>query len=202
MSSVTTELPIITVTEAARQVVLEMRAAEAGSGDLALRVDVNGVAESGKEFAYELQFEPVADAREGDELHQSGELPVLIPYASVSQLRGAILDHTEATGLLIRNPNRPQPRQAELSGTVEERIQQLLDGEINPGLAAHGGYARLERLEGDKAYVVMGGGCQGCGLAAMTLSEGIKATIEERIPEIREVVDVTDHASGENPFYD
>jgi Fe/S biogenesis protein NfuA len=74
--------------------------------------------------------------------------------------------------------------------------------EINPSLAMHGGYAKLERVEGDTAYVIMGGGCQGCGLAALTLTEGIKAQIENRIPEIREVVDVTDHAAGDNPFYE
>ncbi|MBW8827115.1 MAG: NifU family protein, partial [Acidobacteria bacterium] len=66
----------------------------------------------------------------------------------------------------------------------------------------HGGYAELQKLEDDVAYVFMGGGCQGCGLAALTLTEGIKATIESRIPEIREVIDVTDHAAGENPFYE
>ena len=89
-----------------------------------------------------------------------------------------------------------------LEGSVEEKITMLLDGEINPSLAMHGGFAQLERVEGDVAYVLMGGGCQGCGLAKLTLTEGIKATIEDRIPEIREVIDVTDHAMGENPFFE
>jgi Fe/S biogenesis protein NfuA len=121
-------------------------------------------------------------------------------------LRGATLDHDGPTGLVLRNPNRPSPTigggNTHLEGTVEHRLQTLLDGEINPSLAMHGGFAQLQRVEGDVAYVIMGGGCQGCGLAQLTLTEGIKATIEDRIPEIREVIDVTDHASGENPFYE
>jgi Fe/S biogenesis protein NfuA len=148
----------------------------------------------------------VADAAEGDEVRVSGDLPVLIPAASIDKLRGATLDHTADAGLVIRNPNRPSPTIQQtavvLEGSVEEKITLLLDGEINPSLAMHGGFAALDRVEGDVAYVLMGGGCQGCGLAKLTLTEGIKATIENRIPEIREVVDVTDHASGENPFFE
>ena len=199
-------LPIVTVTEAARSSVLEMRAAETDGDALALRIDVTGVGEAGREYAYELMFEPIAEAREGDELRHAGDLAVLIPADSVDRLRGATLDYAPDTGLVIRNPNRPSPTIAPstvvLEGSVEEKIVTLLDGEINPSLAAHGGYARLERVEGDVAYITMGGGCQGCGLAALTLSEGIKAQVEDRIPEIREVVDVTNHAEGENPFYE
>lgn len=206
MSTVSTELPIVTVTEAARQTVLEMRAAETDGAGLALRIDVTGLGESRMEYAYELMFEPVADAREGDEVRFSGDLPVLIPADSVDRLRGATLDYGSDTGLVIRNPNRPDPaadrQEVVLEGSVEEKINALLDGEINPSLAAHGGFARLLRVEGDVAYITMGGGCQGCGLAALTLTEGIKAQIEARIPEIREVLDETDHAAGENPFFE
>ena len=199
-------MSIVTVTEAARRLVLDMRAGEPDGDDLALRIDVTGIGEGGREFAYELMFEPVADAREGDEVAVSGDLPVLIPADSVDRLRGATLDHTDDAGLVIRNPNRPSPTisagPVELSGTVEEKLQTLLDHEINPSLAMHGGFAGLDRVEGDVAYITMGGGCQGCGLAKLTLADGIKATIEDRIPEIREVIDVTDHASGENPFFE
>jgi Fe/S biogenesis protein NfuA len=209
MQTVSTELPIVTVTEAARRSVLEMRSAEPDGDGLALRIDVVGIGGGGQEYAYELMFEPMADAKPGDELRESGELPVLIPADSVDKLRGATLDHVEPTGLVIRNPNRPSPAvgggdgaEVDLTGTPEEKIRTLLEAEINPSLAMHGGYAELRSVEDDVAYLIMGGGCQGCGLAKLTLTEGIKATIEKRIPEIREVVDVTDHAAGENPFYD
>ncbi len=105
---------------------------------------------------------------------------------------------------MLRNPNRPDPLSGmhiELSGTPEEKVRQLLDGQINPALAMHGGYAALDRVEGDVAYVTMGGGCQGCAVSAMTLREGIARSIKEAIPEVSEVVDVTDHALGENPYY-
>jgi Fe/S biogenesis protein NfuA len=196
---------VLTVTDAARQAILDMRATEPEADALALKVEILGA--TGTEFTYDLTFEPVASAGDGDELDQSGELPVLVPAASVDDLAGATLDNIEPTGLIIRNPNRPRPKvvtheELELVGSVQDKITMLLDVEINPSLAMHGGYAQLERVEDDVAYVIMGGGCQGCGLAALTLTEGIKAQIENRVPEIREVVDVTDHAAGSNPFYE
>jgi len=198
----TTTLPIVTVSEAARRVVLEMRAAEPDGDELALRIDVIGVGESGREYAYDLMFEPLADLDEKLELRDVGGLPVVVPADDVDKLAGATLDHTDSLGLVIRNPNRPEPAKVEvLEGSVEEKILALLNGEINPSLAAHGGYAELQRVDGATAYVTMGGGCQGCGLATMTLREGIKAQILERIPEITEVLDDTDHAAGTNPFF-
>jgi Fe/S biogenesis protein NfuA len=196
---------VLTVTDAARREILDMRRIEPDPDTLALKVEVVG--STGTEFTYDLTFEPVTAVGDGDELDSSTELPVLVPAASVDDLAGATLDHVEPTGLIIRNPNRPRPKvltheELELVGAPEDKIRMLLDVEINPSLAMHGGYAQLERVEGDTAFVIMGGGCQGCGLAALTLTEGIKAQIENRIPEIREVVDVTDHAAGDNPFYE
>ena len=198
-------MPIVTVTAAARRIIDDLRSNEADAGDLALRIDVTGVADSGREYAYDLYFAKVADAGPDDDVSDADGLPVFVAGSSIDRLRGSTLDHTETTGLVIRNPNRPSPtiehHEVVLEGTVEERIQQLMDGEINPSLAVHGGFATLERVDGDVAYITMGGGCQGCGLARVTLSEGIKTTIEERIPEINQVVDLTDHAAGDNPFF-
>ena len=104
----------------------------------------------------------------------------------------------------MRNPNRPNPLagvELELSGDVAERINQLLDQSVNPALAAHGGFAKLEGVKDDVAFVTMGGGCQGCAVSAVTLREGIEAAILEAIPEITSVVDATDHTAGANPFY-
>jgi Fe/S biogenesis protein NfuA len=198
----TTTLPIVTVTEAARKVVLDMRANEPDGDQLALRIDVTGVGEAGREFAYDLMFEPLSEVDEHLELRDAGGLPLVVPVDDVDKLQGATLDHSDSIGLVIRNPNRPEPPTVEvLEGSVEEKVLQLLDGEINPALAQHGGYARLDRIDGSIAYVTMGGGCQGCGLATLTLREGIKAQILERIPEITDVLDDTDHAAGANPFF-
>jgi len=201
--SVDTE-QIVYVTESARQVVADMRALEPDGDGLGLRIDVTGVSETGREFAYDLLFQPLAEVDDTVEVRDAGGLPVIVSVDDVDKLRGASLDHTDAVGLLIRNPNRPEAKAAGpvvLEGSVEEKIVALIDGEINPALAAHGGFARLQRVEGSTAYVTMGGGCQGCGLASMTLREGITAQILERIPEITQVLDDTDHAAGENPFY-
>ena len=197
-----TDSPVITVTEVARATIVGLRQAEPEPDGLALRLDVVG--DDGVEFAYELTFEPLAEADDDDVLFSSGDLPVLVPATAVDSLRGATLDESEPTGLVLRNPNRPEPRpkvNPYPEGSVEAKIQDLLDNDINPALASHGGFASLHRVEGSTAYMLMGGGCQGCGLAQMTLTEGIKAAIEEAIPEIDRVEDVTDHAAGESPFY-
>jgi Fe/S biogenesis protein NfuA len=85
---------------------------------------------------------------------------------------------------------------------LAQAVQQLLDTEINPAVAGHGGYIGLLDIADGVAYVQMGGGCQGCGLAEVTLSQGVRSTIIERFPEIVEVVDTTDHAAGTNPYYE
>jgi Fe/S biogenesis protein NfuA len=207
MTAVETQLPLVTLSDVARATILGLRAAEPEPEKLALRIDVTGVGSNATEYAYELTFEPLDEVGEGDVVGMSESLPVMVGADSVDKLRGASLDEVEGTGLVLKNPNRPRPEVAStgkvhLEGSVEEKIQQLLDAEINPQLAMHGGFAALDRVEGDLAYLIMGGGCQGCGLAQLTLTEGIKATIEKEIPEIREVIDITDHAAGDNPFYE
>jgi Fe/S biogenesis protein NfuA len=89
----------------------------------------------------------------------------------------------------------------ELEGSVEDRVRQLLEKQVNPAIAAHGGFATLVKVEGSAAHITMGGGCQGCAMSALTLREGIQTAILAAVPEITEVVDTTDHGSGENPFY-
>lgn len=198
---------VLTVTEPAREKILELRAQEDDPEALGLRVEVTGV--QGVEYTYDLTFDPVAEADvgAGDLVERQGELPVIVPVASRDPLEGATLDLPSTdgqAGLVLRNPNRPNPLSGahiELTGTVEEKVRQLLDQQINPALAMHGGWAGLDRVEDDVAYVTMGGGCQGCAVSAMTLREGISRSITEAVDEVREVVDVTDHSLGENPYY-
>jgi Fe/S biogenesis protein NfuA len=196
---------ILKVTDVAVAKILELREAEEEPAGLALRVSVTGI--RGPEYTYDLTFEPVAEAEDTDNLYSQGDLPVMIPADSMDQLQGATLDMPGTDGqggLVLRNPNRPDPLagvELDLTGTVAEKVQQLLEQQINPGLAAHGGFAELKGVEDDKVYVLMGGGCQGCAVSAMTLREGIAASITSAIPEVTEVVDVTDHDAGENPYY-
>ena len=197
---------VITITDRAHEQILELRAAEDDGDGLGLRIEVTGV--RGADFMYDLAFEPLAECADDDHRYDDRGLTVVIPADSVANLRGATLDlpSNEAQGgLVLRNPNRPAtPRLGdpiELTGSTEDKVRQLLDQQINPALASHGGYATLVKVDGDIAHVSMGGGCQGCAVSAMTLRDGIQAAILANIPEITEVVDTTDHAAGENPFY-
>lgn len=195
------------ITENALSQVMSILAAEDDPEALGLRVEVTGI--NGTEYGYDLAFDERAVAADDDLIYQQGDLVVIIPAASVDSLWGATLDLPSSPGqggLVIRNPNRPDPLvqyDVELSGTISERVVQLLEQMINPSLASHGGFATLVELIDDetKAVINMGGGCQGCAVSAITLREGIRKSIVQYIPEITEVVDATDHAAGENPYY-
>jgi len=205
MSDTITE-PIITVTDQALSKILELRAAEDDSEGLGLRIEVTGV--RGADFTYDLSFEPLDERGDDDVVQDHNGLPVVVPANSVDNLLGATLDlptNADQGGLVLRNPNRPSIPSLgdpiELEGTTEDKVRQLLDQQVNPAIAAHGGYASVVKVEDDKAYITMGGGCQGCAMSAMTLRQGIESAILSAIPEISEVVDTTDHSVGENPYY-
>lgn len=196
---------VLTVTPEAVEKILEIRQAEEQPETLCLRVEVMGI--DGAEFAYDLGFAPRDEALGDDDITDQGGLGVIVPAGSVDQLKGAVLDLPSTggqAGLVIRNPNRPNPlqgRKVELTGDVAEKVQQLLAESINPSLASHGGYAALAGVEGSTVFLTMGGGCQGCAMSAATLRQGIQVAIKEAIPEVTDVVDVTDHAAGDDPFY-
>ena len=88
-----------------------------------------------------------------------------------------------------------------MSAELKTRIQELIDTMINPAVAGHGGYVELIDVQDNRVYLQMGGGCQGCGAADVTLKSGIERLIKEEIPEVAEVLDTTDHAAGSNPYY-
>ena len=84
---------------------------------------------------------------------------------------------------------------------IRDRVQQVLDTEINPSVAAHGGVIKLIDVQDNLVYIQMGGGCQGCGQADVTLKFGIATAIRAAVDGVGDILDVTDHASGRNPFY-
>ncbi len=84
---------------------------------------------------------------------------------------------------------------------IRKKVQQLLEREINPALGMHGGWVQLIDVKKNSVYLRLGGGCQGCGAADMTLKQGIERSIREMIPEVGEILDTTDHAAGRNPYY-
>ncbi len=206
MADVSVEEIVLNISEEALIKVLDVRAAEDEGDALGLRVEVTGV--DGMDYSYDLSFEPVAEADADDHTYAIGELTVMVPAKSAGQLRGATLDlpsNPMQGGLVIRNPNRPNPlgdkSEIELTGDVGEKVQQLLTQQINPSLAAHGGWAELEKVDDTVVYLTMGGGCQGCAMSAATLREGITVMISEMIPEVTEVIDTTDHEAGDSPYF-
>ncbi len=84
---------------------------------------------------------------------------------------------------------------------LKAKVQELIETTINPAVAGHGGFVELLDVRDNTVYLQMGGGCQGCGAADITLKAGIERLIKEEIPEVVEVLDATDHASGTDPYY-
>jgi len=204
--------PVLTITPEARATVLEVLANEAESDTLALWLEVSG--EAAGAYAYDMYFQAVADAGAGDVVQTDEQLPVVVPSTSVGKLQGATLDYvTDASGeggLVIVNPNTPTAPtlaglasipEVDLSDPFAARVVSVLEEQVNPSIASHGGRADLVAVEDLSVYLRLSGGCQGCGMAKATLSQGIEVILREAIPEIANVVDVTDHADGTNPYY-
>ncbi len=199
----TAPVPLVTMTDAAKAKVLEVRAAEPEPEATALWLEVSGV--NGATFTYDMYFRRTDEADEADAVQVTDDVSVVVPEASIDRVRGSRLDFTGA-GMVLDNPNRPgmpsaRP-DADLSGDVPQMVLRLLEDQVNPMIASHGGRADLVAVEDGVAYLRLGGGCQGCGMAAVTLSQGIEKILLEGVPEIHSVVDVTDHASGENPYFE
>jgi Fe-S cluster biogenesis protein NfuA len=91
--------------------------------------------------------------------------------------------------------------ESETDRLIRERVQEILEHQINPAVASHGGFVELIDVDDATVYVKLGGGCQGCGMANVTLKQGIEAAIRQQVPEVQAILDTTDHASGTNPYY-
>jgi Fe/S biogenesis protein NfuA len=201
--------PVIHVTDAAREKALWFRSRDPEPERLGLWLEVTGV--QGGKFTYNMTLDEVAKAGPDDAVQHHDDIAVVIPQASVEALRGATLDRKgdlETGGIFVDNPNSPSPAvgaappQGDVSGPVAQKVQQVLERHINPSIASHGGRAQLVAVEDSTAYLRLGGGCQGCGMASVTLSQGIEVAIRQAVPEIEKVVDVTDHAAGTNPYFE
>lgn len=212
MAQTAEELAVVTLTPEARNVVREALGQEPDPERLALWLEVRGVQHA--QFVYDLYFQAVADADGEDAVERDGELAVVVPEASVDRLRGARLEWSTdgEGGLVLVNPNTPEPEAtgvpaevlaAGTGGILGARVTAVLDEVVNPSIASHGGRADLVAMDEDKAvaYLRLSGGCQGCAMSRMTLTQGIETALRDEVPELTGVVDVTDHAVGENPYY-
>lgn len=198
--------PVLQVTPDAAELIVEARAAEAHPDRLALFVEVNG--ESDGAYTYDMWFEAVSDASPRDEVVEVGSLSVVVAAQSIDLIRGAVLDVGDE-GLAMHNPNAPTPPQgfrdipvSDLTSPIEIGVLEILESQINPQIAMHGGRADLVAVDAGVAFLRLSGGCQGCGMAAVTLSQGISVAIQDAYPEITEIVDVTAHEAGSNPYFE
>ena len=196
------------VTAAAVEKAVMVRSRESDPERYALWVEVVGV--QAGEYAYDLSLQPLAEAPPDASVTNLGRISLVIPAESVELLRGATLDRQgdlATGGLVIHNRPPPSPAigvpaTADLSGDVAQRLIQVLEQQINPAIAAHGGSAELVAVDESTAYLRLGGGCVGCGMVSVTLRQGIEVALREAVPVITRVIDVTDHASGTNPYYE
>jgi Fe/S biogenesis protein NfuA len=189
---------MITVTDLARRKVLEVAEAENRKGH-GLRVSVRNGGTSMVEYA--LNFVGQGEEEPGDTVIDVGEFKVHLDPDSARFLEGATLDYVDGlteSGFKVEAPNAGPPRP---EGPVAEAVQKIIDERINPAVAMHGGFVSLVGLQDDVAYLRFGGGCQGCGMVDVTLRQGVEVMIKESVPQIARVMDVTDHASGKNPYY-
>jgi Fe/S biogenesis protein NfuA len=139
-----------------------------------------------------------------DRLFEADGLRVAVDAKSLSLLEGTQvdwIDTVQGSGFRFANPNLKPIGSEPLSGPLADRVRQVIDERINPGIAMHGGHVTLVEVREDAAYLEMSGGCQGCGMAAVTLKQGIERMLREEVPEIGEIVDVTDHSAGASPYY-
>ena len=194
---------IVTITPAALEVISGLRAEEADPDSLGLRLAI--ASGPGEDFRYDLSFDEYLTAAFTDEVRTIDGLKIIVPADSVESLRGAMLDHTESQGLVIRNPNSPAPLRVEGLTSGDElsaEIEALIAAEVNPALAAHGGFVTFVGHDGEgTAYLTMGGGCHGCSMSKATMLDGVQTMLVEAIDAVVAVRDLTDHSSGANPYY-
>lgn len=152
----------------------------------------------------QLEFCEASD-RAGDECEVPFDgFSVYVDAGSVAYLEGAELDYqgTSTGGQLTIRAPKIKGDAPGADASLAERVRYVLDSEINPQVASHGGRVSLVEVTADNAVMLrFGGGCHGCGMADVTLKQGIERTLRSRLPEISAVRDVTDHAHGHNPYY-
>ena len=203
LEALTVSEPIIELTAAAQAKLLELRAEEDEPERLGLRLEV--VSPPGTDFRYDLSFDVVTKAAFTDEVRNHDGLRVIIPGKDLELLRGATLDYSDEAGLVLRNPNRPavdRPEGLVHDDEMSAQIEAMVSGEVNPALAAHGGFVTYVGHDGQgTAYLTMGGGCHGCSMSKMTMLDGVQTMLGEAIPAVQRVRDLTDHSTGENPYY-
>ncbi len=195
MPSMASDEPLLTLTSAAADKIARA-AASAGTPEARLRIAVT--ARRGARFAYDIRLVDPESVPWTDRVVETGGTELYVDGPSADALRGATIRLDESTfggAIAVDNPNEGW------TDPLAVRVQEILDRQINPGIASHGGYIDLLEVRDGTAYVEMGGGCQGCAQVDVTLRQGVEVAVKAAVPEIVAIVDRTDHAAGTNPYY-
>ena len=193
---------MITFTDRAREMVQSFLDQNEGE-DLALRIGMGG---SPASPTFDLTLVSLAEQADEEIMVDGGGFAVLIREADSELLDGATVDYVERvneSGFEVRPAKLPASeagKRGAPTGDIADRVRNVLDTQVNPAIAAHGGLISLVDVEETDVYVEMSGGCQGCALSRMTLRQGVERMLREAVPELTAVHDVTDHASGDNPY--
>jgi Fe/S biogenesis protein NfuA len=195
----TTKAPV-EFTELARETVLGFLERNDGT-PLSLRIRV--ASPSPLDPRYDITLIEHDERCEEDVVFDDPGFEVVMDPDSVQILDGARIDWIETlieSGFKVENPNLEPIGAKPLEGPLADRVQQAIDQYVNPGVAQHGGHVTLVDVRDDIVYLQMGGGCQGCGMASVTLSQGIEKILRDQVPEIAGIQDVTNHAAGDSPY--
>ena len=191
---------MLTFTDRAR----EMVRAFMSEGDLeALRIGVEGSPVAPR---FELTLVNRTDRRDDESEVEEGGFAVLVESKSMDQLEGATVDFVERVNesgfeVRARAGLGPAAIPSKPTGPLAQRVSEVLDAQVNPSIAAHGGQIDLVDVKDTEIYLEMSGGCQGCAMSRMTLRQGVERMLRQEVPEITAVHDVTDHAGGSNPYF-
>ena len=197
---------MLTFTDRAREVVASFL--EQSGGELeALRISM--VPGSPVAPRFELTLVTQSERGEDETEVDGGGFPVLVKEAEAPRLEGATVDYVERvneSGFEVRTVPQEKPAAAkaaagEPEGELADRVRTVLNSQVNPAIAAHGGAINLVDMDGTEVYVEMTGGCQGCALSRMTLKQGVERMLRQALPELTAVHDVTDHSEGANPYF-
>ncbi|HEX2464278.1 MAG TPA: iron-sulfur cluster assembly accessory protein [Thermoanaerobaculia bacterium] len=185
----------LSITPMAKEQILAAIAEEERKG-LGLRVAITGKGPAG--FRYSLDLVAPGENLPDDLVVEEGDFKIFVDKKSAPKLEGSTIDFVirlQESGFKFDNPN------SMWSDDRAQKVQEVIDQRINPSIASHGGSVTLLDVRDDVAYIAFGGGCQGCGMVDVTLKQGVQVMIKEAVPELKDVLDTTDHAAGTNPYY-
>ena len=187
---------MLEITQKARDMLGQFAEQAENGGNLSLKVEIVGRGPKG--FQYDLQLIGSEDAQDDDIEVEVDGVAVFVGARGAPYLEGTTLDYKETLmggGFSFDNPN---PLWID---DLSREVAEVIAEQVNPVVATHGGHVDLIGVDDGKAVIAFGGGCQGCGMVDVTLKQGVEAIITEGVTGVSEVVDITDHAAGTNPFY-